>query len=158
VNDLETSSGAVLLDTDAFSILHRGGERAAPLRPVVEGALPLLSFVTVGELLRGALQAGWGEPKRTQLQARIDAMTILPYDEVIIGDYARITSWAAGHGHPLGQAVHSNDAWIAATAAAHSVPLVTLNRRHFEGCPGLELLPDPAAAGVVDPEPDEGAR
>jgi predicted nucleic acid-binding protein len=101
----------------------------------------LLSFITVGELLRGARQAGWGESKRKALQARIDAMTVLPYDEVIITAYAQITAWAVAHGHPLGQAVHSNDAWIAATAVSHGVPLVSANRRHFAGCQGLTLLP-----------------
>lgn len=143
MSDLEPPGGGVLLDTDAFSVLHSSGLRAERLRPVVEGCLPLLSFVTVGELLRGALNAGWGEAKRTRLQARIDAMTVLPYDEVIIGTYAQVTVDAVRLGHPLGQAVHSNDAWIAATAVAHGVPLVSLNRRHFEGCPGLVLLPEP---------------
>jgi len=141
VSGLEPAGGPVLLDTDAFSVLHSGGERFEHLRPVVEGCLPLLSFVTVGELLRGALNAGWGEARRTRLQARIDAMTVLPYDEVIIRTYARITVAAVRLGHPLGQAVHSNDAWIAATAVGHGVPLVSFNRRHFEGCPGLSLLP-----------------
>lgn len=143
MSDPEASSGAVVLDTDAFSVLHSGDERAERLRPVVEGCLPLLSFVTVGELLRGALNAGWGNTRRTQLQARIDAMTVLPYDEVMIRAYAQITVDAVRIGHPLGQAVHSNDAWIAATAVAHGVPLVSLNRRHFKGCPGLVLLPEP---------------
>jgi predicted nucleic acid-binding protein len=133
--------GAVLLDTDAFSFLHRGDDHAQAFRPVVEGCLPMLSFVTVGELLRGALQAGWGELKRTALQTRIDAMTVLPYDEAIINAYAVATAWAVAHGHPLGQADHSNDAWIAATAVAHGVRLVTGNRRHFEGLPALIVLP-----------------
>jgi predicted nucleic acid-binding protein len=137
----ENPVGAVLLDTDAFSVLHRGGERADNLRSVVEGCLPLLSFITVGELLRGALSAGWGDSRRTQLQARIDAMTVLPFDEQVIGAYARATSEAASIGHPLGQAIHSNDAWIAATAIAHGVPLVSFNLRHFDRLPRLELLP-----------------
>lgn len=135
------SAGPILLDTDAFSILHRGGDRAKTLRATVDGCLPLLSFVTVGELLRGALQRGWGATKRTALQARIDAMAVLPYDEVVIGAYAEITAWAVAHGHPLGQPAQSNDAWIAATAVAHGVPLASLNRRHFAGCPDLALRP-----------------
>ena len=134
------SEGAVLLDTDAFSYLHRAAPEAEELRPKVEGRLPLLSFVSVGELLSGALQRGWGEQKRTQLQARIDSMTVIPFDEIVIGAYAETTAWAVAHGHPLGAAVHSNDAWIAATARAHAVPLLTNNRRHFDGCPGLVLL------------------
>jgi predicted nucleic acid-binding protein len=76
VTDLSPSPGAVLLDTDAFSYLHRGGPEAGAFRPLVDGRLPLLSLVTVGELLRGALQRGRGENKRTQLQARIDAVIV----------------------------------------------------------------------------------
>jgi predicted nucleic acid-binding protein len=114
---------------------------AQSLRTLVEGRLPLLSFVTVGELLRGALLARWGETKSKQLQARIGAATVLPYDEAIIKDYAQITAEAVRTGHPLGQPIHSNDAWIAATAIAHRIPLLTLNLRHFEGCPRLVLLP-----------------
>ena len=136
----DAAEGAVLLDTDVFSYLHRSGHEADTLWPFVEGRLPLLSFVTVGELLRGALQRGWGAQKRTQLQARIDAMTVIPFDEVVIGQYAQVTAWAAAHGHPLGQATHSNDAWIAATAKAQGVPLLTGNRRHFAGCEGVSLL------------------
>jgi predicted nucleic acid-binding protein len=108
----------------------------------------LLSFVTVGELLRGALSASWGEARRTDLQTRIDAMTVLPYDEQVIGAYARCTVEAVRLGHPLGQAVHSNDAWIAATAIAHGVPLLSLNRRHFENLPGLAVLPASADGDV----------
>lgn len=133
--------GAVLLDTDAFSFLHRRDRRADVFRPVVDGRIPLLSFVTVGELLRGALQNQWGEAKRAALQGRIDSMTVIPYDEVVVSSYAEATAWAVAHGHPLGQAVHSNDAWIAATAVAHGVPLVSGNHRHFAGLPGLRLLP-----------------
>lgn len=138
-----TPSGAVLLDTDAFSHLHRGDEQARVWLDAVDGRIPLLSFVTVGELLRGAIQAGWGTSRRARLQARIDAMTVIPYDEVIVQSYAQVTADAVARGHPLGQAVHGNDAWIAATAVAHEVPLLTGNRRHFEGCRLLTLVPAP---------------
>lgn len=89
-------AGAVLLDTDAFSILQSTDPRKAQIESAVAGRIPLLSFVTVGELLRG---------------------------------------------HPLGQPEHSNDAWIAATAVAHGVPLVTGNRRHFVGARNLTVRP-----------------
>ena len=32
----------------------------------------------------------------------------------------------------LGQPIASNDLWIAACASANGLPLITLNRRHFE--------------------------
>jgi predicted nucleic acid-binding protein len=42
----------------------------------------------------------------------------------------------------LGRPVASNDLWIAASATANGLPLVTLNRRHFEPLTlhGLRLL------------------
>jgi predicted nucleic acid-binding protein len=32
----------------------------------------------------------------------------------------------------VGQPISDNDLWIAASASANGLPLVTLNRRHFE--------------------------
>lgn len=138
---MTVSTGAVLLDTDAFSYLHRGGDRAQAMGRAVAGRVPLLSFVTVGELLRGAEQGGWGSVRRRRLEQAIGAMTVVPYDEVIVRTYAEITADAVRRGHPLGQQVHSNDAWIAATAVAHGVALVTGNRRHFEGALRLTVIP-----------------
>jgi predicted nucleic acid-binding protein len=133
--------GGVLLDTDAFSLLQTQDPRAVPLAAVVAGRIPLLSFVTVGELLRGAEQAGWGAKRRTALDQRIANATVLPYDGLVVVKYAEITADAKKKGHPLGQPVHSNDAWIAATAVAHGVPLVTGNHRHFAGAKDLTVLP-----------------
>jgi len=39
-------------------------------------------------------------------------------------------------GHPIAYA----DAWIAATAMAYKIPLITHNRKHFEGVAGLKVI------------------
>ena len=39
----------------------------------------------------------------------------------------------------LGRDVHFADQLIAATAIAHNVPILTLNRKHFTGIEGLQL-------------------
>ena len=39
-----------------------------------------------------------------------------------------------------GEAIGSNDTWIAATALAHEVPLLSRNAEHFERVPGLEVI------------------
>jgi tRNA(fMet)-specific endonuclease VapC len=36
--------------------------------------------------------------------------------------------------------IGDNDVWIAATALAHGLPLVSLNARHFGRVPGLQVL------------------
>jgi tRNA(fMet)-specific endonuclease VapC len=39
-------------------------------------------------------------------------------------------------GRPIGH----GDAWVAAVALRHGMPLVTHNRKHFEGIPGLAVV------------------
>src|SRR3954469_18397707 len=51
---------AVLLDTDVFSDLLRGGDRAAPWLPLVTGRYALVSFITAGELKAWAEIRNWG--------------------------------------------------------------------------------------------------
>ena len=53
----------------------------------------------------------------------------------------------------MGSPVAANDAWIAACCIAAGVPLMTLNRQHFEVIPGRMLLPYPAGefTGPVPP-------
>lgn len=36
--------------------------------------------------------------------------------------------------------IGSNDLWIAATAVAHAMPIVTRNRAHFSRVPGVEVI------------------
>lgn len=131
---------AVLFDTDAFSVLHGQGEAAAEVRRRTKGRFPLLPFIVVGELRKGALYAGWGERRSGALETQIASMTVLPFDEVVIDAYARVTADAKRRGHPLGQDAQSNDAWCAACAIAYAVPLVTRNVRHFFGASELVLL------------------
>ena len=51
----------VLLDTDVASDLLMG--RIAPADGVLLGRTWCVSFVTVGELVKGAVAAGWGRRK-----------------------------------------------------------------------------------------------
>lgn len=62
---------------------------------------------------------------------------MLPYDDAMSWEWARIMS---KKGHPISIA----DAWIAATAVRHELPLVTHNPRHFQSVDGLEVITVPA--------------
>jgi predicted nucleic acid-binding protein len=59
-------------------------------------------------------------------------------DEDVAAEYARLRAATEALGRP----VADNDLWIAATATANGLPIVTLNRRHFEPLTlhGLHLL------------------
>ena len=136
----EVEAEPLLLDTDVFSYLLKGSPHADPWLPIVEGKYVLLAFVTVAELLVWAETRNWGEVKRERLQARLDATTIVPFNEGLIEEWAKLIVEARSTGHPLGQKPQANDAWIAATARLHGVPLATGNVSHYAGISGLELV------------------
>jgi predicted nucleic acid-binding protein len=133
---------AVLLDTDVFSNLLRGGERAVPWLPHVVGRYVLVSFVTAGELKAWAESRNWGEVRRDDLAMRLGSTVVVPYDSALIDEYGRVFADAKSNGHALAGHCHTNDRWIAATARVLVVPLLTGNRRHFAGLPGLSLADD----------------
>jgi tRNA(fMet)-specific endonuclease VapC len=135
---------AVLIDTDVFIELMAGGDRAARWLSLVEGRYGLISFVTAGEVKAGVEIQGWGQKKRDDLAKRFNATVTVPYDAALVDEYARVYAEARrmNPGHALGGKQQSNDRWIA-TARLLGVPLLTNNRRHFEGLPGLDLVDEP---------------
>ena len=133
----------VLLDTDVFSFLlpFRRDTRAELYRPHVEGEsrFAVISFVTVAELY--VLAERWkGEPSRVRkLEAHLRSAVVVPYDVDICRTYAKLKT---GLTNPSGstRVIETNDLWIAACAVRHAIPLITHNRRHFEGIPGLTVI------------------
>ena len=93
--------------------------RGAIYRPHVKGKLVAVSFVTVGELLFGARKRNWGPTKVAELDRRLQAVVIVPYDRELCETYAdlKVKLEAAG------RRVEDNDLWIAASAIRHDVPL-----------------------------------
>lgn len=132
----------VVVDTDVFIWLNRGRAEATHYAPFVEDRRIVLSFATVAELWLGAEVRGYGERSRRELEASIEAAVVVRPTKDISREWARLVARARGMspGHPLGQQAHAHDAWVAATALHHSLPLLTGNRRHFEGLPGIDLL------------------
>jgi hypothetical protein len=50
----------LVVDTDAFSHLWQSTGPSLALEPYLTGAIPVVSFATVGEVYFGATYAGWG--------------------------------------------------------------------------------------------------
>jgi predicted nucleic acid-binding protein len=67
-----------------------------------------------------------------------DSFGLIELGRPAAGEYGRLRAATEALGRP----VSSNDLWIAASATANGLPLVTLNRRHFEPLTlhGLRLL------------------
>jgi tRNA(fMet)-specific endonuclease VapC len=130
------SAAKVLLDTNVVSYIMKGYPLAEAYFPYIKDALIAISFITVGEMYYGAEHAGWGEAKRKRLETELRNYIVVPYDHEIARCYGRLVAGRRRGGKPI----DPNDAWIAACAARHSVPLITHNARHFEGISSLELI------------------
>lgn len=120
----------VLLDTNILVHLARGGTAAERIE--TRFALrsrrtpPMLSVISVGEILAIAKRNGWGGPKLQRLTDAMENLVIVDLNrEPILQSYAAIDAHLARSGTPIGQ---QNDLWIAATAAATGAVLLTTDR------------------------------
>ncbi len=130
----------VVVDTDAFSYLFANKPQAASYPPLLRGKVAAVCFVTVAELRFGALSAGWGPRRTAELEEALRKFLKLPYDDGLASLWARLKRDARQNGHPLGQAEHSNDLWIAACGVYYQAPILTGNVRHFDGLPGVRVI------------------
>lgn len=126
----------LLLDTNIVSYLLKQKPEAPLYLPLLEGKLLCISFVTVGELLFWAEDARWGTQRRSQLEHRLRNYVVIPYDFELAEVYARVAAERKKKGLPIS----SNDAWIAACALRHDMPLVTHNMNDFLEIEGLKLI------------------
>ena len=126
----------VLLDTNIVSYLMRGGPLAEAYERHTEGRLLAISFVTVGELYYGAEKRNWGERRRKVLETTLRNFVVVPYDHDVARCYGRLVA----ERETMGKPIQPNDAWIAACAVRHTVPLVTHNAKDFEGITSLDII------------------
>jgi len=132
-----------LIDTCVVSYLFKKHSLAQHYRPLLKGKLLYLSFMTIAELYRWAVGRTWGEKKINKLQKMIQGYVVLPSDNEICWQWAKINSIK---GYPMSV----GDAWIAATALHYNMPLITHNAKHFEHLKGLGLK-----VITIPPEPDK---
>jgi predicted nucleic acid-binding protein len=125
----------VLLDTDVFSYLMKNDTRGNAYRPYVKNKTVAISFITVGELYHWAEKRNWSLKNRQNLEDRIKAVVVVPYDAQLCRIYGKVRASL-----PAGVTVAANDLWIAACSVRHSIPLITNNRKHFEQIPNLNII------------------
>jgi predicted nucleic acid-binding protein len=122
-----------IADTSLFIAFETG-------RPVATQEVPerlAVSVVTLAELRAGVLAARDLEARDRRLTtyAFVRGLDLLPVD----GDVAEAWAILRVRLRDQGLAMGVNDAWIAATAIALGVPLVTQDAG-FDGVPGLEVV------------------
>jgi predicted nucleic acid-binding protein len=132
----EIPSEVGLLDTSVLIAAEQG-------RPLREEALPksaAISIVTVGELRAGILAAPDIESRDRRLYTleRISGTTILSLDHTVAQTWAGMRAYLAASG----KGVSGNDLWIAATAAAVGMPVITQDRdfNALSGVNGLTVI------------------
>jgi tRNA(fMet)-specific endonuclease VapC len=125
----------MLVDTNIVSYIYKGDTRARPYEPYLAGQTLFVSFMTVAELYRWSFERDWGEPRTQGLVQFLKNFAVLPYDEGLAWSWAELVGKTC-RGRPMSIA----DSWIAATALRHQIPIVTHNKRHFEGVPRLTII------------------
>jgi tRNA(fMet)-specific endonuclease VapC len=127
---------AALVDTDVVSFLYKRDSRASLYEAHVAGRLLGISFMTLAELERWAIERSWGTLRRRELADYMKKFVVLPASRELCRWWAEVSFQGRQRGRPLQTA----DAWIAATALLYEVPLITHNRRDYGGIAGLELI------------------
>lgn len=123
-----TPSASVVVDTMVVSALVNAGRdpaAAARCRATIGGRSVVVSFVTVTEMRFGAIKAGWGELRRRGLERVLARLVVVQPDDDLMGTCAELRADCVKRGHALGDKVHEADRWVAATAIALGVELIS---------------------------------
>jgi len=126
----------LVVDTDVVSFLFKNHPLARLYVPYLVGVTPIVSFMTVAELDRWALLHRWGPARRARMAQYLRRFVVQPGDRALCALWADTSVNATRAGRPIGVA----DAWHAATALYHGVPLLTHNRRDYAGVDGLTVI------------------
>lgn len=142
------SRGAVLVDTDVFSILYvdpgKAANRGHPvdeLRRQLAGLQVVIAFQTRAEVLAGTMMGNWGERRVADTRVKLDSAPTISIDREVVDAYAVLTAACKRAGHALHNKIHTGDRGIAACAISKGLPLLTLDGIYF-GAPELVLLRD----------------
>jgi tRNA(fMet)-specific endonuclease VapC len=130
-----------IVDTDVYSYLHQQNPAMGLLyKPHLDGHTITLSFITVGEQYAGyekqIVRKNWDVARLAELEVRFRSVVIIPYDIEVCRTFGNLKATL----EIAGRSVAPNDLWIAACAKRHALTLVTNNRKHFDGIPGLNII------------------
>jgi tRNA(fMet)-specific endonuclease VapC len=128
--------GVVVVDTDVVSFIFKGDTRGDLYRPHLGGQIAVIAAQTRAELELWALGRNWGARRIDRLRDELRDYVLAPFSETLCLRWAQVMDNANRTGRP----VSTGDGWVAATALAYAVPLVTHNRRDFAGVPGLTII------------------
>jgi tRNA(fMet)-specific endonuclease VapC len=127
---------SVVVDTDVLSFIFKEDSRGDLYLPHLNSKLVVISFMTLAETDRWALERNWGRTKRRQMEEFLKQFVVSPFNRDLCLNWARAMHSARQNGRPIQTA----DGWVAATALLHGIPLVTHNLKHLLGVDGLQVV------------------
>ncbi len=126
----------VVADTDVVSFLFKDHPIGKRYDPELAGRVALISFMTVAEVERWAIQYRWSEQRLHWLRLYLGRFTVVPSSPDLCRKWAEVMVAAQA----VGRRIECADAWIAATALLYDASLVTHNRSDYLGVPGLRVI------------------
>jgi tRNA(fMet)-specific endonuclease VapC len=126
----------LLIDTDIVSFILKGSDYTDPYMPLLSGHELAVSFMTIAELFQWANLRQWGDRRLVQLEQYLSNYLIIPVDRPLCREWAQIRANRQRAGRPIS----AQDAWIAATALRHNLPLVTHNVKDVLDIINLQLI------------------
>jgi predicted nucleic acid-binding protein len=125
----------IVVDTNVLSYCFRQRRLGKCYEQCLVGKITCVACVTLEELYFGARRGNWGDPRRRALEAFIQEYELLP---VTVG-IAKISAHIRAQRTRVGRPLDKTDAWIAATAISHGLPLLS-HDKDFDGIEGLHLI------------------
>jgi tRNA(fMet)-specific endonuclease VapC len=123
----------MILDTNALSAFAEGNQNVR--EAIVDAEGPYLPVIVIGEYRFGLLSSREREKRIGWLSELMRHWTILDISRETSIHYAEIRHQLKNAATPI----PSNDAWIAALARQHRVPVLT-NDPHFDLVRGVERI------------------
>ena len=109
---------------------HHSAGAAVAFLEANDTARLYLPFIVAGELA-----AGTSLSHRERWESFLAPFYVLPPTPDVCWEYGRAFRYLKDNGRLIG----GNDLWIAATALAYRMPVVTRNVEHYRRVPGLEV-------------------
>jgi tRNA(fMet)-specific endonuclease VapC len=130
-------STELLIDTSIIiEHLRKTDKRRSILFNITETASLFVSSVTVFELQAGATDTA----KQKDIHSILEGIAVLPFDVSTAEEAGKLYREL----NVTNRLIEIRDLFIAATARANGLPIMTLNQKHFERVKGLKLIPGKA--------------
>lgn len=126
----------LITDTNIVSYIFKKDTRGDWYKPYLEGKIAVIAAQTLAELELLPLQNNWSVKRHNELRENLKNYTFIEANEEICLKWAEIRYAAKISGKPVSIA----DAWVAATALAYSIPLVTHNYKDFKDISNLQII------------------